>query len=127
MCFNLQMVEFFVISKRYRNRNIGKRKIGSRIDIIETINQSSLSFIILVKNAFKYGVESSEGRCFLHIDLETTGSQLVLRCMNSFEAVANTNKGIGLENLKQRLKLRFPNQQKLIVKASEGILEVELT
>ncbi|MFT4758599.1 MAG: sensor histidine kinase YesM [Saprospiraceae bacterium] len=67
-----------------------------------------LLFITFVENAFKHGVEPAENDCFLHLSLKTEGNQLVFVCKNSVEEQLKEPAGIGLENLKRRLELRFP-------------------
>ncbi len=93
----------------------------------ETIQIPPLLFIILVENAFKHGIEPAEDICFLHLELESDENSLVFICENSYEE--NPEKivgGIGLENLKQRLDLRFPNQYQLNISEMETTYKVEL-
>lgn len=85
-----------------------------------------LLFIILVENSFKHGIEPAEHKCFLHIHLESDKDSLLFTCTNSYEPQTETEKGIGLENLKQRLALRFPNQHDLNIIENEGVFRVEL-
>ncbi len=86
-----------------------------------------LLFIILVENAFKHGIEPAEGDCYLDINLESDENSLTFICENSYEAQeTETAAGIGLENLKQRLKLRFPNQHNLKITKTETTYRVEL-
>ena len=85
-----------------------------------------LLFIVLVENAFKHGIEPAEEDCFLHLNLKSEEDQLTFICKNSFEEKLEGEIGIGLENLKRRLELRFPNQYKFEIKESKNIFKVEL-
>jgi len=78
-----------------------------------------LLFITFVENAFKHGIEPAEGECFLHLKLDATENDLTFTCTNSFEEKPTDSPGIGLENLKRRLALRFPNQHQIETKEGD--------
>lgn len=86
-----------------------------------------LLFIILVENAFKHGIEPSHGACHLHIELSAGGDRIVLRVENSFEAENDKESGIGLENLRRRLDLLYPDRHELRLDQKDGIFIAELT
>lgn len=79
----------------------------------ETMQIPPLLFIILVENAFKHGIEPAENACYLHINLESSENGLTFTCENSYEEESDKPKGIGLDNLRKRLELRYPNQHNL--------------
>lgn len=85
-----------------------------------------LLLIILIENAFKHGIEPAEGKCFLSIDLKSDSNSLSFTCRNSFEPNPENEPGIGLENLKRRLSLLFPNQHDFSVKKGEGVFTANL-
>ena len=85
-----------------------------------------LLFIVLVENAFKHGIENAEEDCFLHMYIKSGDDHLSFICKNSFEEKIEGGNGIGLDNLKRRLELRFPNQYQFKIKESKSIFEVEL-
>ncbi|WP_173002998.1 sensor histidine kinase [Chitinophaga sp. SYP-B3965] len=73
-----------------------------------------LLLIILIENAFKHGVEPAEGASFLHIKLQTKKDEVYFSCKNSVEPSGKeTEKGIGLENLRRRLELLYPGSHTL--------------
>ena len=74
-----------------------------------------LLLIILIENAFKHGIEPAERKCFLHIQLQQQGEHLSFVCKNSFDPSEQGEKGIGLDNLRRRLSLRFPEQHELTI------------
>ncbi len=79
-----------------------------------------LLFITLVENAFKHGIEPAETACSLHLCLKSDGDSLFFSCENSFEERISVEKGIGLDNLKRRLELRFPRRHEFQVERSEN-------
>lgn len=71
-------------------------------------------FIPFVENAFKYGIHLEQA-CFIHIQLSTSGSELLFTISNSKfnNASINVHSGVGLNNVKRRLALLYPNQHEL--------------
>ncbi len=85
-----------------------------------------LLFIVLIENAFKHGIEPAEKESFLHLQLESDEQGLVFICKNSFEEKIAGVTGIGLENLKRRLAIRFPNQHNLDIDEAENTFQTTL-
>ncbi|RXG21349.1 histidine kinase [Leeuwenhoekiella polynyae] len=71
-------------------------------------------FIPFVENAFKHG-NILNGKLKIRIDFEVSDSRLNFRIENSTitENIENHQNGIGLENIKKRLDLLFPNRYEL--------------
>ena len=69
-----------------------------------------LLFIILLENAFKHGVESLIDNAFINIELKECETGIVFSIKNNFDSEElSKTPGIGLENLKDRLQLLYPN------------------
>jgi len=102
-------------------------RLQKKVDLKFEINTTNeeveivpLLFIILLENAFKHGVESAEEDCYLHVDILQNKKELIFSCKNSVDKyVEKSNPGIGLENLKRRLELAYPNQHALEINNSE--------
>lgn len=78
--------------------------------------------IVILENAFKYGVEPSVEQTSVKFSLELKGNALTLECENTILPTTQAEScGVGLENLKKRLMLIFPYQHKLTSRA-EGEL-----
>lgn len=70
-----------------------------------------LLFISPIENAFKHGV-NARMKSFVHVVLRPDGRDLEFRCENSlFEKTGEDHigSGIGMENLKRRLELIYPD------------------
>jgi sensor histidine kinase YesM len=80
-----------------------------------------LLFIILLENAFKHGIEPAEEASFLAIELTVSDRQLIFKCRNSKAASATADKtsGIGLQNLRRRLELLYPDRHELQLQTRE--------
>ncbi len=90
-----------------------------------------LLFIILIENAFKHGIEKAASDGLLHITLKERDNTLLFECINSIEQNANsTDQGIGLDNLRKRLAILYPDRHELILEKStsdyKALLTIEL-
>jgi LytS/YehU family sensor histidine kinase len=89
----------------------------------ENIAIPPLLFISIIENAFKHGVSYRE-KSFIDIAMEVSKELITFRCTNSLinkpDKVTSDNSGIGLENLRKRLGLLFPETHELIIDKSHA-------
>ncbi|MBX2874454.1 MAG: sensor histidine kinase [Saprospiraceae bacterium] len=86
-----------------------------------------LLFIVLVENAFKHGIEPAEKPCYLHLNLKTEAGKTEFICENSLEQTSSSEGGIGLENLRRRLALLYPDRHQLQIEAGVDHYKVTLS
>ena len=119
----------------YLNNYIELHKIRYNKSVEITFNHvceldckvAPLLFIIPLENAFKHGVERLTEGAYIHIDLKTNKDIIYFSIENNFEAPKNTHiGGIGLENLKQRLKLLYPNSHKIQIETKNSNYKLTL-
>lgn len=95
----------------------------------EEISIPPLLFIPFIENAFKHGISYRE-KSFIDISMLSVKDSITFRCVNSLittrEEVDSKNSGIGLENVKKRLNLLFPDKHELKINKSEKTFEVLL-
>lgn len=92
----------------------------------ENVYIPPLLFITFVENAFKHGIEPAEKACFLHLFLKSEEGKLRFVCKNSFEEKIKQTSGIGLDNLRRRMTLRFPEQHQIRTQEDEEVFEAKL-
>jgi sensor histidine kinase YesM len=86
-----------------------------------------LLFLPLVENAFKY----VGGKYQIGIEAVLVDKKIRFEAINSLpaEIASSSESGIGLENLKRRLELLYPNKHELVLRKNENsfvaILEIE--
>ena len=87
-----------------------------------------LLFIPFVENAFKHGLQSISESSFAHFYLSIQGKDLFFEAVNSVGQNITTpeKSGTGLENLRKRLELLYPEKHLLEVEKNEGIFKVIL-
>lgn len=89
-----------------------------------------LLFVPFVENAFKHGV-SHRDRSFIHLRMTIENDQINFVSENSIGKSSQTgdmqHSGIGLENVRKRLHLLFPDTHKLTIESDETIFSVNLS
>ena len=93
-----------------------------------------LLFSVLVENAFKHGIDYSKRNTIkIHLDIEVKASF----CISLFRTLLSYRKkkmikfgdeeeGIGLDNIKKRLELLYPNHHELTIFENQSLYTVEL-
>ena len=93
----------------------------------ENTETTPLLFIILLENAFKHGVEKLRENAFVNIQLSSDDKNIHFLVENNFdEQISSNDGGIGLQNLKRRLELVYPNKHKLSLSKTENLYRAEL-
>jgi len=87
-----------------------------------------LLFVIFLENAFKHGVETLRDNAI--VDLQLTEKEGIVKfyVLNNYDhEERRLSNGLGLENIKRRLKLLFGNNYKLEIVDQENTYRVYLT
>ncbi len=89
-----------------------------------------LILTVFVENAFKHSTASQSEGIFIYINVKLDDKGLLdFECRNSFLPVGNTDdlsKGIGLQNVKKRLQLLYPNAHELYIQEDDNVYLVHL-
>ena len=107
-------------------------KVELQIDFPEGFSDFSvppLLFVSFVENAFKHGVSHRE-RSFIHLRMQIDKEQVTFVAENSVGKSSTPgdlqHSGIGLENVRKRLNLLFPERHRLTIDATDAVFRVEL-
>ena len=115
--------------------NLEKIRYGERLDVQMTVINSvsgveipPLLFLPLVENAFKHGVSNAVNDSWIHIDVSLKKKILIFKIENSIgngqrSAENGFGNGLGLDNLKKRLLILYPDRHelKLLKDEDEGL------
>ena len=121
-----------------------KIRLGQNFDIqfeihgeVDELQIAPLMFIPFVENSFKHGMNNLISDGFVHIDLFVNEGALRMQIKNNsgHEILKNigakNSGGIGLINIKRRLKLMYPQKHVLDINQTENTytvnLKIELT
>jgi len=97
---------------------------------IEGKKVAPLIFLPFVENSFKHGLKSGAENPIVKMKIEVFENNLVFEIENSKGKASEINdskyKGIGIENVKKRLGLIYPNQHSLNISDTENTFKVIL-
>jgi two-component system, LytTR family, sensor kinase len=85
-----------------------------------------------VENAFKHGRNTATGQYWINIDIAAENGALIFNCENYAEntppanGVQDKNRGLGLENVRRRLDLIYPNKYELTIAQPDHVFKVHL-
>ncbi|WP_178985181.1 sensor histidine kinase [Winogradskyella helgolandensis] len=92
----------------------------------ETIEIAPMLLIPFVENSFKHG-KIKNGSLNIAISIEANADDITFIIKNSYTKASSSGDGIGLENIKKRLELLYPNQHQLKINQHENDFVVSLT
>ena len=86
-------------------------------------------FLPVIENVFKHGISQETGDGFLFILFSQAEHELSVEVSNSIpvEKVVSTACGIGLQNVKKRLELLYPEMHTLIIRNEDFTYSFSLT
>jgi len=95
-------------------------------DEISGLYIAPLLTFTFIENAFKYGLKSQNP--FIKQEVIINDNQFLFIVENDKEMISERNKfgGIGIDNIKKRLQLLYPNQHQLEIKNLENSFRIEL-
>lgn len=92
---------------------------------LESIKIAPMLLIPFVENSFKHGTIKN-GVLTIDIKIKTSTNEILFVIKNNSSNDLNYKEGIGLENIKKRLELLYPNQYHLLINTDENDFEVSL-
>ena len=92
---------------------------------VENIEVAPMLLLPFIENSFKHGVQIND---ILKVDvfLKTSNNQLDFTVKNTAKKHVQTKSGIGLDNIKKRLKMLFNTNHTLNILQEENTFNVEL-
>jgi len=112
--------------------SLEKMRFHDTLEVKTTINVSNKTIQIapmllvpFVENAFKHG-DIISGSLHISIQIKIENNTLIFEIENTSIKENKTDKGIGLENIKKRLKMLYPNKHILETKQTEHYFKVNL-
>ncbi len=88
-----------------------------------------LILLVFIENAFKHSQSGQSSNININIEIKMDGDTLYFYCKNNFQLITETEnltKGIGLDNVKKRLQLLYPNAHEINIIETQDQFEVNL-
>lgn len=102
--------------------NIGNAPTGYQI--------APLILNVFVENSFKHSTASQSEDISIKVNIKVTENGILeFECVNSFQPRTNTedlSNGIGLQNVKKRLQLIYPDAHTLSIQETDALFSVKL-
>ena len=107
--------------------NSEKKKVQINIENND-VSIVPLLLVSLIENGVKHSGIEFDSKAWLELEIKESKKVLQLHLKNSIAKQRNTNqeKGIGLDNLKKRLALNYPNQHEFLFKIENKIAFTQL-
>ena len=94
----------------------------------EFLSISPLLLLPFIENCFKHGGKGKDGIFRVNISLQQDEKlSLVVENSKKLYPAKNIPGGLGLENVRQRLNLLYPDQHQLLILDREDIYRTELS
>ncbi|RKR11327.1 GHKL domain-containing protein [Flavobacterium sp. 90] len=88
-----------------------------------------LLLVPLIENAFKHVSRLPNHKGYVHLSCEQINKQLIFKIENSYTEqykVPSKNQGLGLENVKKRLSIQYPEKHHLEIKNTDSDFTVKV-
>jgi two-component system, LytTR family, sensor kinase len=128
----IEYLNNYILLQKLRTDGIPTVKINTRIEEnVHLVQIAPMLLIPFVENAFKHGISFRE-TSDIRISLDIHGKSLNFDVSNSVHQKNGNDpekdkSGIGLENVKERLKLLYPGKHELIIRETGKEFFVHLT
>jgi sensor histidine kinase YesM len=117
--------------------DLEKLRYGDRLEVAYSVNGdfhnkyiAPMLLLPLIENAFKHGVSHQIEQCWISIDIHIVEDWFSFKIINSRddteEIHANRFGGVGIENVKKRLKLIYPDKHSFKITNTPDIFVVNL-
>jgi len=86
-------------------------------------------FVPLIENAYKHSA-SKEGENIISLEIQISGRNLLFNICNAYkpdEREPQKHSGLGMNIVKRRLELIYPNRHEIIISTRENVYTVELS
>ena len=122
----IEYIENYIELQELRiNKELDIRFTKNIKDIKSTI--PPLLLIIPIENAFKHGVDTLLDRAYIHMELTQKDNEFGFKVMNNFDPKElSDSQGIGLKNLRKRLKLLYKDAFDLVICSEDNIYSFHL-
>jgi hypothetical protein len=94
----------------------------------QKVDIAPLIMLTFLENAFKHGVSDQEEKCWIDVRLVITDNAIHYDVSNKKLKMASKNlkSGFGLDNVKRRLQLSYPEKHRLVIADEADVFRISL-
>jgi two-component system, LytTR family, sensor kinase len=127
----VEYLESFIALQNMRFERDVKIMFSSEVAHGQSYSIEPMLLIPFVENAFKHGIAYYVDQPVIDIRLTVSEGELVFKTTNKFDPDADAgkeeNSGIGLNNVRSRLTLLYPERHNLIISTDRNLFHIDLT
>ncbi len=126
----IDLINNYIHLQRFRTE--AKAKIKFHTDVKdESVSIAPMLLLPLVENSFKHGIKGDVANTFININLTSTNKSIHFSIENNKGEADDIEQqksgGVGLENIKSRLQLIYPESYTFEIKETDKSFRVELS
>jgi LytS/YehU family sensor histidine kinase len=119
----VSLLNKYIELQKYRVEESTPITFISKIE--KDVKIAPLIFLTLVENSFKHGIKSDTENTFINIRLHSNAERVFFEIENNKTKNHDNNpNGVGLENIKKRLIIQYPDRHQLMVYDKEDSFKV---
>ena len=108
--------------------DIEKTRFGDRLKVVEDFSDACMKVKVpvmilqpMIENAVKFSAYDTIGEVMIYLSCQTRGEGVLISIKNPFDPAerGSKGKGIGLQNVKQRLQLLFGRNSELVTETTK--------
>lgn len=125
----ITLINNFIDLQKYRTSPDANIQFFVEIEN-EKFSVAPMLFLPLVENSYKHGIKGDVGKTFIQLKLIQKGNEVEFQIENnkgvSGEPEKNQSGGVGLNNIRSRLELIYPENYTFEVKDGKDLFSVKL-
>jgi two-component system LytT family sensor kinase len=122
----LEYIKNYIAFQQMKSQHDQNIKLNSE-GLDESFRIAPMLFIPFVENSFKYSRIEDDAEARVEISISTDGNELCFRITNTHpENGISPGSGMGIENVRNRLKLTYPERSELKVQDENNLFMVEM-
>jgi LytS/YehU family sensor histidine kinase len=124
----IELINNYICLQRYRVTDQVKIEFDNQV-LDPKIEIEPMLLLPLLENSFKHGVKGDIGRTFIEMKLLATPTEVQFRITNNKTTAPSAEQpwgGIGLKNIRERLRLVYPGKHTFTIHETDAIFSVDL-
>ena len=124
----IELINNYISLQRYRVSDQVRIEFDTRVED-PNMELEPMLLLPLLENSFKHGIKGDIGKTFIEMKLVTAANEMQFQIANNKTAAPSAEQpwgGIGLKNIRERLKIVYPGRHTFTVRETDSIFSVDL-
>jgi sensor histidine kinase YesM len=124
----IELIKNYIALQQYRVTDQVRIEFDDRL-VDSKVELEPMLLLPLLENSFKHGIKGDIGPTFIEMKLMATAKEIQFRITNNKAKAPSAEQswgGIGLKNIRERLRLVYPGRHTFSVHETDSIFSVDL-